>query len=132
MLCRGSVAAFFALTLHSCAAIKAEAHHLVLCQVDIDTVEKFEALRETEKQYFLDMVKQCKDSGATLIICQWHALAFSTLHFERTLQAFAVHNPVLKLWLALAARSRQIYLKWRFIKLWLGATGALTTRQTTC
>lgn len=29
-------------------------------KVDIDTVEKFEALRETEKQYFLDMVKQCK------------------------------------------------------------------------
>ncbi|CAL5219723.1 g1618 [Coccomyxa viridis] len=40
-------------------------------KVDIDTVEKFESLRETEKQYFLDMVKQCKDSGATLIICQW-------------------------------------------------------------
>lgn len=49
--------------------------HLIICQVDIDTVEKFEALRETEKQYFLDMVKKCKDSGATLIICQWHALA---------------------------------------------------------
>lgn len=45
--------------------------HLHKVQVDIDTVEKFEALRETEKQYFLDMVKQCKDSGATLIICQW-------------------------------------------------------------
>ena len=42
-----------------------------LLQVDIDTVEKFDSLRETEKQYFLDMVKQCKDSGATLIICQW-------------------------------------------------------------
>ena len=42
-------------------------------QVDIDTVEKFEALQETEKQYFLDMVKQCKDSGANLIICQWCA-----------------------------------------------------------
>ena len=34
-------------------------------------MEKFEALRETEKQYFLDMVKKCKDSGATLVICQW-------------------------------------------------------------
>ncbi|KAK9835161.1 hypothetical protein WJX81_002289 [Elliptochloris bilobata] len=40
-------------------------------KVDIDTVEKFEALRETEKQYFLDMVKRCKESGATLVICQW-------------------------------------------------------------
>ncbi len=49
-----------------------------LLQVDIDTVEKFESLRETEKQYFLDMVKQCKDSGATLIICQWCCLLFTT------------------------------------------------------
>ncbi|KAK9817040.1 hypothetical protein WJX72_008790 [[Myrmecia] bisecta] len=40
-------------------------------KVDIDTVEKFEALRETEKQYFVEMVQQCKDSGATLVICQW-------------------------------------------------------------
>lgn len=47
-------------------------------QVDIDTVEKFESLRETEKQYFLDMVKQCKDSGATLIICQWYNFYFSS------------------------------------------------------
>ena len=29
-------------------------------KVDIDTVEKFESLQATEKQYFLDMVKQCK------------------------------------------------------------------------
>ena len=43
----------------------------VMAQVDIDTVEKFEALRQTEKDYFTDMVKRCKDSGATLIICQW-------------------------------------------------------------
>ena len=42
-----------------------------LAQVDIDTVEKFEGLRATEKKYFTDMVQQCKDSGATLIICQW-------------------------------------------------------------
>ena len=34
-------------------------------------MEKFEALRQTEKDYFTDMVKRCKDSGATLIICQW-------------------------------------------------------------
>ncbi|MEW5302268.1 MAG: hypothetical protein WDW36_005069 [Sanguina aurantia] len=40
-------------------------------KVDIDTVEKFEALREQEKAYFVDMVKQCKDSGAGLVICQW-------------------------------------------------------------
>lgn len=40
-------------------------------QVDIDTVEKFETLRAAEKEYFKDMVQRCKDSGATLIICQW-------------------------------------------------------------
>ena len=34
-------------------------------------MEKFEALRETEKAYFLDMVRQCKAAGATLVICQW-------------------------------------------------------------
>lgn len=43
----------------------------MLLQVDIDTVEKFESLKETERKYFTDMVQQCKDSGATLIICQW-------------------------------------------------------------
>ncbi|GBG85959.1 hypothetical protein CBR_g40771 [Chara braunii] len=40
-------------------------------KVDIDSVEKFEGLRLQEKQYFTDMVNQCKDSGATLVICQW-------------------------------------------------------------
>lgn len=40
-------------------------------KVDIDTVEKFEELRQLEKQYFTDMVAQCKASGATLVICQW-------------------------------------------------------------
>ncbi|GMH45955.1 hypothetical protein BSKO_13919 [Bryopsis sp. KO-2023] len=40
-------------------------------KVDIDTVEKFEKLRDQEKEYFVDMVKKCKDSGAGLVICQW-------------------------------------------------------------
>lgn len=40
-------------------------------KIDIDSVEKFEALREQEQQYFKDMVQKCKDSGAGLIICQW-------------------------------------------------------------
>ncbi len=44
-------------------------------------MEKFEALQETEKQYFLEMVKQCKDSGANLIICQWCARTLSSLLF---------------------------------------------------
>jgi T-complex protein 1 subunit epsilon len=29
-------------------------------KVDIDSVEKFETLRQAEKQYFDDMVQQCK------------------------------------------------------------------------
>ena len=33
-------------------------------KVEIDTVEKFEALRKQEQQYFVDMVKACKDAGA--------------------------------------------------------------------
>lgn len=40
-------------------------------KVDIDSVEKFEALREQEQQYFVDMVKKCKASGAGVVMCQW-------------------------------------------------------------
>eukprot|EP00249_Psilotum_nudum_P008751 c21487_g1_i1 orf=361-1968(-) len=40
-------------------------------KVDIDSVDKFEALRESERKYFDEMVQQCKDVGATLVICQW-------------------------------------------------------------
>jgi len=40
-------------------------------KIDIDTAEKYEELRQQEEKYFKDMVQQCKDSGATLIICQW-------------------------------------------------------------
>jgi T-complex protein 1 subunit epsilon len=40
-------------------------------KVDIDTVDKYERLAETEQKYFADMIQQCKDSGANLIICQW-------------------------------------------------------------
>jgi T-complex protein 1 subunit epsilon len=40
-------------------------------KVDIDSVEKYESLRAAEQKYFTDMVQQCKDSGATLAICQW-------------------------------------------------------------
>ena len=40
-------------------------------KIDIDSVEKFEALRQQEQQYFRDMVEKCKASGAGLIICQW-------------------------------------------------------------
>ena len=40
-------------------------------KIEIDTAEKYEELRQQEEKYFNDMVKQCKDSGASLIICQW-------------------------------------------------------------
>ncbi|KAL8532659.1 hypothetical protein ACS0TY_009026 [Phlomoides rotata] len=39
--------------------------------VDIDSVEKFQTLRLQEQKYFDDMVQQCKDAGAMLVICQW-------------------------------------------------------------
>merc|ERR1711937_938626 len=40
-------------------------------KLDIDTVEKFEELHAKEQEYFVDMVKQVKDAGANLVICQW-------------------------------------------------------------
>ncbi|GFH28614.1 T-complex protein, epsilon subunit, partial [Haematococcus lacustris] len=40
-------------------------------KVDIDSAEKYEALRQQEAQYFTDMVAQCKASGAGLVVCQW-------------------------------------------------------------
>ncbi|KAK9046657.1 hypothetical protein V6N11_052540 [Hibiscus sabdariffa] len=40
-------------------------------KVEIDTVEKFQNLRQQEQKYFDDMVQKCKDVGATLVICQW-------------------------------------------------------------
>ncbi|URE11311.1 T-complex protein 1 subunit [Musa troglodytarum] len=40
-------------------------------KIDIDTVEKFQTLRQQELNYFDDMVQKCKDVGATLVICQW-------------------------------------------------------------
>ena len=40
-------------------------------KVDIDTAEKFEALRAAEQAYFRDMVARCTASGANLVVCQW-------------------------------------------------------------
>lgn len=37
----------------------------------IDSAESYEDLSKREQQYFVDMVKKCKDSGATLVLCQW-------------------------------------------------------------
>eukprot|EP00467_Chlorarachnion_reptans_P002232 CAMPEP_0114510770 /NCGR_PEP_ID=MMETSP0109-20121206/13989_1 /TAXON_ID=29199 /ORGANISM="Chlorarachnion reptans, Strain CCCM449" /LENGTH=546 /DNA_ID=CAMNT_0001690149 /DNA_START=64 /DNA_END=1704 /DNA_ORIENTATION=+ len=40
-------------------------------KVDIATAEHYKDLYEREQKYFKDMVKLCKDSGATLVLCQW-------------------------------------------------------------
>jgi T-complex protein 1 subunit epsilon len=39
--------------------------------LQIKTVEAYETLAKQEQEYFLEMVKQVKDSGATLALCQW-------------------------------------------------------------
>jgi len=40
-------------------------------KLDITSKEMYDKLYEREQEYFTTMVKQCKDSGATLVICQW-------------------------------------------------------------
>ncbi|VDM57154.1 unnamed protein product [Angiostrongylus costaricensis] len=40
-------------------------------KLDISSAEDFKALRQYEKETFETMIKQVKDSGATLAICQW-------------------------------------------------------------
>jgi len=40
-------------------------------KVDITSVEAYEKLAQDEQQYFVKMVKQVKDTGANLVICQW-------------------------------------------------------------
>jgi len=40
-------------------------------KVVIKTVEQYEQLARTEQDYFTDMIKKIKDSGATLVLCQW-------------------------------------------------------------
>lgn len=40
-------------------------------KVDIDSVEKFEKLRDQERAYFEGMVDKCLASGVTLALCQW-------------------------------------------------------------
>ncbi|CAL6001424.1 TCP-1_chaperonin subunit epsilon [Hexamita inflata] len=40
-------------------------------KIDIDSAEKYNSLYKQEQQFFVDMVKQVKDSGCDLVICQW-------------------------------------------------------------
>eukprot|EP00981_Chlorochromonas_danica_P003045 scaffold607_cov160-Ochromonas_danica.AAC.18 len=40
-------------------------------KLDITSKEAYQRLYQYEQDYFNTMVKQCKDSGANLVICQW-------------------------------------------------------------
>lgn len=40
-------------------------------KLDITSKEAYERLFAREQEYFATMVKQCKDAGANLVICQW-------------------------------------------------------------
>lgn len=40
-------------------------------KLDITSKEAYDKLYKQEQEYFTTMVKQCKDSGANLVICQW-------------------------------------------------------------
>jgi len=40
-------------------------------ELRISTPEAYQKLYEAEQKYFVDQVKACKDSGATLVLCQW-------------------------------------------------------------
>merc|ERR1712112_407951 len=40
-------------------------------KLDVQSVEDYKQLRAYEKEKFQDMVKQVKDAGANLVICQW-------------------------------------------------------------
>jgi T-complex protein 1 subunit epsilon len=40
-------------------------------KLDITSKEAYDRLYQHEQDYFNTMVKQCKDSGANLVICQW-------------------------------------------------------------
>lgn len=40
-------------------------------KLDITSVDEYKKLREYEKKKFEDMIRQVKDTGANLVICQW-------------------------------------------------------------
>ena len=39
--------------------------------LEIKTAEDYEKLQKMEQDYFTDMVKRVKDSGANVVLCQW-------------------------------------------------------------
>lgn len=40
-------------------------------KLDIKTVADYNKLFELEQEYFVNMVEQCKSSGASIVLCQW-------------------------------------------------------------
>merc|ERR1711988_402480 len=40
-------------------------------KLDITSKDAYDKLHAQEQEYFTTMVKQCKDAGANLVICQW-------------------------------------------------------------
>ena len=40
-------------------------------KIDITSPEAFEKLRKHEQEYFTTMVRQVKESGANMVVCQW-------------------------------------------------------------
>lgn len=40
-------------------------------RLDITSPEAYRALQQAEAQYFTEMVRQVKDSGANMVVCQW-------------------------------------------------------------
>jgi len=40
-------------------------------KLDVSSVEAYKRLEQQEQEYFTEMVKKVKDSGANLVICQW-------------------------------------------------------------
>lgn len=40
-------------------------------KMNIDSAQKYQELYDIEQKFFVDQVKMCKDSGATLVLCQW-------------------------------------------------------------
>jgi T-complex protein 1 subunit epsilon len=40
-------------------------------KLDITSVDEFKKLQSYEREKFMEMIKQVKDTGASLVICQW-------------------------------------------------------------
>ena len=129
---RSRVAVLCCIAIHDCRQVYGVLLVLMMVaakQVDIDTVEKFESLRATEQKYFTDMVQKCKDSGelASLfqLTCRLHISAGSRPTRTRCCSCTAVvnsHTHATDARRMTPAQARR----------WSSASGASTTRPTTC